>query len=127
MDVLHFKEATCSEFLASICLPATAMERFTSASPVISSAYLAASRAFEGFSHRYGVTRLVWFEQHETMEAAIEREKRIKKWNRAWKLRLIDTTNPSWRDLWPDIAGGTPTATPTSMDSRLRGNDEQRR
>ena len=96
MDVLHFKEATCSEFLASICLPATAMERFTSASPVISSAYLAASRAFEGFSHRYGVTRLVWFEQHETMEAAIEREKRIKKWNRAWKLLLSGADLRLW-------------------------------
>jgi putative endonuclease len=81
--------------------------------------------AVEGFSSRYDVTRLVWFEQHESMEAAIEREKRIKKWNRAWKLKLIDASNPSWRDLWPDITDRIPTA--TSVDSRLRGNDEQKR
>jgi len=61
------------------------------------------------------------FEQHESMCAAIEREKRVKKWNREWKLKLIDASNPSWRDLWPDISGQFPTA--TSMDSRLRGND----
>ena len=76
----------------------------------------------EGFSDRYDVTRLVWYEQHVTMESAIQREKRVKKWNRAWKLRLIDEMNPSWRDLWPDIAELKPTA--TSLDSRLRGNDE---
>jgi putative endonuclease len=63
-----------------------------------------------GFTKRYGVTRLVWYEQHTTMESAILREKRIKKWNRAWKLELIDAMNPSWRDLWPDITGQAPTA-----------------
>src|SRR5262245_31065757 len=79
----------------------------------------------EGFSDRHGVTRLVWFELHDTMDSAIQREKRIKKWNRAWKLRLIDEVNPSWRALLPDINDQTPRA--TSMDSRLRGNDEQTR
>ena len=79
----------------------------------------------DGFSSRYGVTRLVWYEQHPTMESAIHREKRIKRWNRAWKIRLIDEANPSWRDLWPDIIGQEPTA--TSMDPRLRGDDEQKR
>ena len=64
----------------------------------------------EGFTHRYGVTRLVWYEQHATMDSAITREKRIKHWNRAWKLRLIDAMNPSWRDLWPDITDQAPTA-----------------
>jgi putative endonuclease len=59
----------------------------------------------EGFSHRYGVTRLVWYELHPTMESAIVREKRIKKWNRAWKINLINEMNPAWRDLWPDITG----------------------
>lgn len=53
----------------------------------------------EGFSKRYGVTRLVWYEPHVTMESAIQREKRIKKWRRAWKLQLVDVSNPSWRDL----------------------------
>ena len=78
------------------------------------SAYLLAS-------DRNGTTRLVWYEMHDTMESAIEREKRIKKWNRAWKVEMIDALNPSWRDLWPDITGQAPKA--ASMDSRFRGND----
>jgi len=52
-----------------------------------------------GFSKDYGVHRLVWFEQHSTMENAIVREKRMKKWNRAWKIKLIEESNPDWRDL----------------------------
>jgi putative endonuclease len=47
-----------------------------------------------GFTREYGVKLLVWFEQHATMESAIAREKRIKKWNRAWKLELIEAENP---------------------------------
>jgi len=57
----------------------------------------------EGFSSDYGVHRLVWFEQHATMEHAIVREKRIKKWNRAWKIVLIEKANPEWRDLAVDF------------------------
>jgi len=79
--------------------------------------------AVDGFSARYGVTRLVWFELHGSMESAIQREKQMKKWNREWKLRVLDAANPSWRDLWPDIIGAVPKA--TSIDSRLRGNDGQ--
>ena len=56
-----------------------------------------------GFTREYGVKLLVWFEQHPTMETAITREKRIKKWNRAWKLDLIESTNPDWRDLAEDL------------------------
>jgi putative endonuclease len=48
----------------------------------------------EGFTRRYGVKMLVWYEQHENMSGAIAREKAIKKWNRAWKLRLIEERNP---------------------------------
>ena len=59
-----------------------------------------------GFSEKYGVKMLVWFEQHSTMESAITREKRIKKWNRAWKLELIETANPDWRDLAEDLGFG---------------------
>jgi putative endonuclease len=59
----------------------------------------------EGFTKKYGVHRLVYFEQHEDMEEAILREKQIKKWNRAWKVRLIEAANPNWRDLYPEIAG----------------------
>ncbi len=61
------------------------------------------SSAAEGFSHRYNIARLVWYEQHENMESAIRREKAIKRWNRAWKARLIEESNPSWRDLYEDI------------------------
>ncbi|QIG53356.1 GIY-YIG nuclease family protein [Altererythrobacter sp. BO-6] len=57
----------------------------------------------EGFSKKYGVHRLVWFEQHATMEQAILREKRIKKWRRAWKVELIEAENPRWRDLAEDF------------------------
>jgi len=57
----------------------------------------------EGFSHRYDVHMLVWFEQHESMYAAIARERSIKEWRRAWKLSLIESTNPHWRHLYPDI------------------------
>lgn len=59
-----------------------------------------------GFTREHGVKRLVWFEQHSTMEHAIVREKRIKKWNRAWKLRLIEESNPQWRDLAEDFGFG---------------------
>jgi putative endonuclease len=52
-----------------------------------------------GFTREYGVKLLVWFEQHATMASAITHEKRIKKWNRAWKLELIEAANPDWRDL----------------------------
>lgn len=57
----------------------------------------------DGFTKRYGVHSLVWFEQHETMESAITREKQLKKWNRAWKLQLIEESNSAWRDLYEDI------------------------
>lgn len=57
------------------------------------------SGAVEGFTAKYSVYRLVYVEVHETMEAAIIREKQIKKWNRAWKIRLIERMNSEWRDL----------------------------
>jgi putative endonuclease len=57
----------------------------------------------EGFTKKYGVKTLVWFELHETMESAIAREKAIKEWKRAWKLTLIEKTNPEWRDLYAEI------------------------
>jgi len=57
----------------------------------------------EGFSKEYGVHMLVWYELHKDMENAIIREKRLKKWDRAWKLRLIEEVNPSWNDLYDSI------------------------
>ena len=56
-----------------------------------------------GFTKRYGVHRLVYVERHETMRAAIEREKQIKEWKRTWKLQLIESANPEWRDLYEDL------------------------
>ena len=53
----------------------------------------------EGFTKDYGVTTLVYFELHADMYEAIQREKRLKKWNRAWKIRLIEEMNPTWEDL----------------------------
>ncbi len=98
----------------------------------------------EGFTKTYGVKTLVWYEQHETMESAIRKEKAMKKWLREWKLKTIEQTNPDWNDLWPEIIGEKPqTVVPAPpvipanagiqqdknafdsnpLDSRLRGND----
>lgn len=57
----------------------------------------------EGFTKKYGVKQLVWFEVHADAIAAITREKQLKKWNRAWKINLIQQENPYWRDLYEDI------------------------
>ena len=56
-----------------------------------------------GFTERYGVTTLVWYEGHETMLSAIAREKQLKEWKRAWKLQLVERSNPLWRDLFEDL------------------------
>ena len=56
-----------------------------------------------GCTRDNGVHRLVWFEQHATMDSAIEREKVLKRWNRSWKFRLIESCNPYWRDLYDDL------------------------
>jgi putative endonuclease len=58
----------------------------------------------DGFTKRYGCHTLVYFEQHAEMTEAILREKQMKKWNRAWKVELIEKHNPDWSDLWPDIS-----------------------
>ena len=58
------------------------------------------------FTSRYGVYKLVWFEEHSHMDNAILREKQLKKWERKWKIRLIEKSNPYWRDLYSEIAEG---------------------
>jgi putative endonuclease len=58
----------------------------------------------EGFTKKYNVHRLVWYEIHDSAESAITREKQIKKWKRAWKLRLIEKNNPKWNDLYESIS-----------------------
>jgi putative endonuclease len=60
----------------------------------------------DGFTKKYEVHRLVYFEQFDDAENAIRREKRLKKWNRDWKVRLIEKFNPNWDDLYSSIAGG---------------------
>jgi len=72
-------------------------------SDLVGRVYQHKSRVIEGFTKRYGVHRLVYFEVHNDVREAIRREKRIKKWNRAWKVRLIEETNPNWDDLYPSI------------------------
>ena len=60
-------------------------------------------KAVPGFTAKYGVDRLVWFEPHQDWESAIRREKQIKEWKRAWKIQLIEADNPQWIDLYYDL------------------------
>ena len=62
----------------------------------------------EGFTERYSVHRLVYFEQYRDVHAAIRREKQLKKWNRQWKLELIEKDNPDWRDLFEELVDSRP-------------------
>jgi putative endonuclease len=62
------------------------------------------TKAVKGFTSRYGVAFLVYFEAFGDVEIAIVREKQLKRWERAWKIRLIEEKNPNWDDLYPAIA-----------------------
>jgi putative endonuclease len=62
------------------------------------------THAFPGFSSRYGVDRLVWYQEYDTALEAIECEKKMKKWRRDWKIKLIEEMNPDWSDLYPTLA-----------------------
>ncbi|MEE4237713.1 MAG: GIY-YIG nuclease family protein [Anderseniella sp.] len=57
----------------------------------------------DGFSRRYGLKRLIWYELHENMEAAIAREKQMKAWQRSWKIKTIEKVNPVWADLYDTL------------------------
>ena len=85
--------------------PVPSAGRFTSECREISSDACFEHREglVEGFTSRYGIKRLVWFELHVGFESAITREKQLKKWSRAWKLELVEGANPEWRDLWPEL------------------------
>ena len=72
----------------------------------------------DGFTKQHRVKQLVWYEIHCEILQAITREKQIKKWNRDWKVNLIQKSNPDWRDLYDQITGQE-----ANLDSRLRGND----
>jgi putative endonuclease len=60
-------------------------------------------KLYAGFSKQNRTTRLVYYEEYADVRDAIKREKQLKKWNRAWKIDLIEQTNPEWRDLWLDL------------------------
>ena len=61
------------------------------------------NKLIKSFTSQYGVVRLVWFETHDDITAAIEREKELKKWRREWKVNLIERDNPDWNDLYDEI------------------------
>jgi len=61
------------------------------------------SHLVEGFTNKYNVTLLVWYECHDSMESAIHKEKKIKNWKRSWKIKEIEKINPKWNDLYNDI------------------------
>jgi putative endonuclease len=60
-------------------------------------------KAISGFTAKYGVDRLVWYEARESLAAAAQRERQIKEWRRAWKIQLIERDNPHWADLYPNL------------------------
>jgi putative endonuclease len=74
-------------------------------SDLVKRAYQHRHGLIDGFSSKYGCKMLVWYEQHDMIEAAIVREKRIKEWQRKWKLELIEQSNSGWRDLSIDLLG----------------------
>src|SRR5579871_2920309 len=75
-------------------------------SDIVRRVYEHKTKAVAGFTKRYSVDRLVWFQIHDVALAAIAREKELKKWRRAWKIRLIEEANPHWTDLYPTLAAG---------------------
>ena len=80
------------------------------------------AKAIEGFSTRYDLSLLVYYEQHETMEAAIKREKRLKEWQRKWKLELIESMNPDWDDLYEGFFEQP--AVDVALDPALKPRDD---
>jgi putative endonuclease len=74
-------------------------------SDLIKRIYEHKSHAVEGFTKRYGVDKLVYYELHNSMEEAILREKQLKKWRRAWKIELIESFNQEWEDLYNTLCG----------------------
>jgi len=63
------------------------------------------NKAVPGFTRRYNVDRLVWFETHQSADMALLREKQLKEWQRDWKINLIERDNPHWDDLYPALSG----------------------
>lgn len=72
-------------------------------SDLVKRVYEHKAKLVKGFTSRYNVDKLVWFEQSDSIESAIAREKQLKEWKRAWKIELIEETNPYWNDLYAGI------------------------
>ena len=72
-------------------------------SDLIRRVYMHREGLVEGFTKQHGVKTLVWFDGTDSIVSAIEREKQIKNWKRAWKIALIEKENPTWRDLYPGL------------------------
>ena len=75
---------------------------------IIRRVYEHKAKLVKGFTAKYGVDQLVWHESYDDINEAIMREKRIKRWRRAWKLNLIEKDNPDWRDLYWEMGGVDP-------------------
>jgi putative endonuclease len=71
---------------------------------LIKPTWLHKTGVLRGFSKQYGIKMLVWYEQHDTRVGALTRERQMKKWNRAWKIELIEKMNSSWSDLYEGLA-----------------------
>ncbi|QTD57830.1 GIY-YIG nuclease family protein [Parasphingorhabdus cellanae] len=74
-----------------------------STSDLIQRVYQHRNRLIEGFTKTYHCCLLVWFKAYDDIQEARDAERRMKKWNRPWKIKRIENGNPDWRDLWPDI------------------------
>lgn len=84
---------------------------------VIQRTYEHMNDLIEGFTKKYRVHRLVWYEVYEDVNAAIAREKQLKGWNRGWKIKLIEKNNPGWNDLYPRLVGETEPVRPSGSPS----------
>jgi putative endonuclease len=73
-------------------------------SELVRRVYQHRTEAIEGFTRKYGCKLLVWYEAYDDLDQARYRELQMKKWKRAWKIELIERSNPQWKDLWPEIA-----------------------
>ncbi len=73
-------------------------------SDLIGRVYQHRNELAEGFTKRHKIHDLVWYEPHETIESAIQREKQLKKWDRKAKIGLVEKNNPQWQDLWPELS-----------------------
>ena len=74
-------------------------------SDLIKRVYQHKTAAADGFTKQYRIDRLVWYEQHQSATGMVTRERQLKGWKRAWKIELIETLNPTWRDLYGEILG----------------------